>query len=301
MRIKSAALLVCATLAAGACDSVETGLATPGRAQEGLGVPDLVGMPDLVVDAARLASSWVITDEFLSSNLCSVQEGDVPPGDRRLLRFTVETPNQGDADVAIGDPRKHIDPNGDGNYSDSDGLYILDGCHGHFHFRNYATYELLPLNADGSLGTAVKARKRGFCMIDTTPYSNDNGQPKERVYYNCGTPTRAGNQGISVGYSDTYVKALAGQYFVLDDPNEPVPPGNYILRITVNPAFTPAAGEPCPVLDPATGKCHNFAESSYTNNVGQITLTIPARTGKTGGTIKTAVDGIDDENRPTHD
>jgi hypothetical protein len=301
MRMKSAAVLVCTAMAMAACESAQSAISAPDHAQAGLGVPDLVGMPDLVVDAARLASSWVITDEYLSPNLCSVQEGDVPPGDRRLLRFTVETPNQGDADVAIGDPRTHIDPNGDGNYSDSDGLYILDGCHGHFHFRNYATYELLPLNADGSLGTAVKARKRGFCMIDTTPFSNSNGQPKERVYYNCGTPTRAGNQGISVGYSDTYVKALAGQYFVLDDPNEPVPAGKYILRITVNPGFTPTAGEPCPVLDSATGLCHNFAESSYANNVGQITLTIPNRTGKTGGTIKTAVDAIDDENRPTHD
>jgi hypothetical protein len=301
MRMKTAAVLACTVLAMAACESAQSAISASDRAQSGLGVPDLEGMPDLVVDASRLASSWVITNEYLSPNLCSVQEGDVPPGDRRLLRFTVETPNQGDADVAIGDPRTHIDPNGDGNYSDSDGLYILDGCHGHFHFRNYATYELLPVNANGSLGSSVMARKRGFCMIDTTPFSNTNGQPKERVYYNCGTPTSPGNQGISVGYADTYVKALAGQYFVLDDEREPVPAGNYVLRITVNPGFTPAAGEPCPVRDSATGLCHNFAESSYANNVGQITLTIPPRPGKTGGTIKTAVDAIDDENRPTHD
>lgn len=301
MRIKTAAVLVCAALAMTACESAQSAIAAPDRAQARLGEPDLEGMPDLVVDATRLAASWVITEEYLSPNLCSVQEGDVPPGNRRLLRFTVETPNQGDADVAIGDPRTHIDPNGDGNYADSDGLYILDGCHGHFHFRNYATYELLPVNPDGSLGASVMARKRGFCMIDTTPFSNANGQPRERVYYNCGTPTSPGNQGISVGYADTYVKALAGQYFVLDDDREPVPPGNYVLRITVNPGFTPAAGEPCPVRDSATNLCHNFSESSYSNNVGQISLTIPARTGKTGGTIKTAVDAIDDENRPSHD
>jgi hypothetical protein len=282
-----------------ACESARSTFAPTERARSGLGVPDLVGTPDLVVDAAKLASSWVITDEYLSPSLCSVQEGDVPPGDRRLLRFTVETPNKGDADVAIGDPRKHIDPNGDGNYADSDGLYELDGCHGHFHFRNYATYEMFPVGPNGELGASVKARKRGFCMIDTTPFSNVNGQPKERVYYNCGSPTHAGNQGISVGYADTYVKQLGGQYFVLDDPAEPVPPGDYILRITVNPGFTPARGEPCPVKDSATGLCHNFAEASYSNNVGQIRLTVPARTGKTGGSIKTAVDAVDDENRPT--
>ena len=299
MKMNSAAVLACTALVMAACESAHPGIAAPDRAQSGLGVPDLEGMPDLVVDARVLASSWVIADEYLSATLCSVQEGDVPPGDRRTLRFTVETPNKGDADVAIGDPRTHIDPNGDGNYSDSDGLYILDGCHGHFHFLNYARYELLPLNANGTLGTAVKARKRGFCMIDTTPYSNDNGQPKERVYYNCGSPTVAGNQGISVGYSDTYVKQLAGQYFVLDDEREPVPAGNYVLRITVNPGFAPVSGQPCPVLDTAKNLCHNFAEANYENNVGQITLTIPPRVGKTGGAMKTAEDGIDDENRPT--
>lgn len=285
---------------AGACESIrQQDVMAPTTPRGGLGEQDLVGTPDLVVDAPKLASSWLIDTEDLPSTLCSVREGDVPPGVHRVLRFTVTTPNQGDADVFIGDPRKHIDPNGDGNYSDSDGLYILDGCHGHFHFQNYAKYELYPINADGSLGTAVKARKRGFCMIDTTPYQTDAGQPREKVYYSCGTPTRAGNQGISVGYADTYVRQLAGQYFVLDDPREPVPAGDYILRITVNPGFTPVAGQPCPVLDPATGLCHNFYEGSYTNNVGQIRITIPEHDGKTGGSMKTADDGVDDENRPT--
>jgi hypothetical protein len=241
----------------------------------------------------------VISHETLPATLCSVVEGDVPPGDHYLLRFTVTTPNIGDADVAIGDPRVHIDPNGDGNYSDSDGLYEFAPCHGHFHFRNYAKYELFPILPNGSLGTPVKARKRGFCMIDTTPFSNDNGQPKERVYYSCGTPTIPGNQGISVGYADTYVKALGGQYFVLDDPAEPVPTGDYILRITVNPPFPRVAGQACPVYDPSAGFCHNFAESNYADNVGQIRITVPSRTGKTGGSMQTTQDGIDDENRPT--
>jgi hypothetical protein len=300
MRGKLLLTAVAAVCALAACESTRQVLAPTEGAVRRLGVPDLIGSPDLVVDAAKLASSWVITDEYLSPNLCSVQEGDVPPGDRRLLRFTVETPNRGDADVAIGDPRTHIDPNGDGNFADSDGLYELDGCHGHFHFRNYATYEMLPVAADGTVGASVMARKRGFCMIDTTPFSNVNGQPKERVYYSCGTPTSPGNQGISVGYADTYVKQLGGQYFVLDDPAEPVPPGRYILRITVNPGFPAVRGEPCPVTNAATGLCHNFAESNYANNVGQITLTVPARTGKIGGAMKTAIDMVDDENRPSN-
>ena len=135
-------------------------------------------------------------------------------------------------------------------------------------------------------------------MIDTTPFNSDGGVTPW-VYRNCGTPEHSGFQGISVGYADTYVKALGGQYFVLDDPAEPAPAGDYILRITVNPGFAKVTGQPCPVFDSAAGLCHNFAESSYSDNVGQIRITIPDRTGKTGGSIKTAEDGIDDENRPT--
>jgi hypothetical protein len=298
MRGKVVFLSAMALLSVAACDTAgDHGAATATTPRKGLGVPDLVGTPDLVVDAKKLASSWTITTEDLAPNLCSVLEGDVPPGTHQLLRFTVTTPNIGDADVAIGDPRRHIDPNGDGNFSDSDGLFEFATCHAHFHFRNYAKYEMFPVLADGSLGTVIKARKRGFCMIDTTPYQ-ETASPKERVYASCGDLTRPGNQGISVGYADTYVKQLGGQYFVLDDPAEPVPPGQYVLRITVNPGFVPVAGEPCPVVD-SHGLCHNFREANFDNNVGQITLTVPDRNGKSGGTVQTATDWRDDENRPT--
>jgi len=297
---KKVALGLCAILALAACETSQSTLSAPGQARALFGPQDLDGTPDLVVDAAKLASSWVISTEYLPATLCSVQEGDVPPGTRRLLRFTVTTPNVGDADVFIGDPRAHIDPNGDGDYADSDGLFNFAPCHHHFHFNNYATYELFPLNENGTLGPAVKARKRGFCMIDTTPYTSST-PAKEKVYYSCGTPESAGNQGISTGWADTYVKQLAGQYFVLDDPNEPVPAGRYVLRITVNPGFAKVKNQPCPVFDSAAGLCHNFAESNYANNVGQVTIDIPAeRNGKSGGAVKTAEDGIDDEQRPTN-
>ena len=297
---KKVALGLCAMLALAACETSQSTLSAPGQARALFGPQDLDGTPDLVVDAAKLASSWVISTEYLPATLCSVQEGDVPPGTRRLLRFTVTTPNVGDADVFIGDPRAHIDPNGDGDYADSDGLFNFAPCHHHFHFNNYATYELFPLNENGTLGPAVKARKRGFCMIDTTPYTSST-PAKEKVYYSCGTPESAGNQGISTGWADTYVKQLAGQYFVLDDPNEPVPAGRYVLRITVNPGFAKVKNQPCPVFDSAAGLCHNFAESNYANNVGQVTIDIPAeRNGKSGGAVKTAEDGIDDEQRPTN-
>jgi len=243
---------------------------------------DFDGVPDLIVDVHALATSWVVYDHTLKENACSLREENLTPGQYRLLRFTVGSPNIGTADLYIGDPNVHWDPNGDLNPNDSDGLFEASGCHGHFHYRNYARYELIAKD-----GTVTKARKTGFCMLDIRPYSPAH---KTWGYRSCGTPPdlrfgipgTPGNQGISVGWSDEYHKWLDGQYFVLDDPNAPaVPPGSYTLRITVNPPFTPAPGESCPVLDSA-GFCHGFRESNYNNNVGEVAITIPAHPGKSG-------------------
>jgi len=265
------------------------------------GTPDLVGTPDLIVDSDKLATSWIIHDELLPASFCSVQEANITPGEHRTLRFTVTTPNIGDADIFIGDPNTHMDPNGDGNFKDSDGLFEFATCHNHFHFRNYAKYELLPVAADGSLGAPIQAKKRGFCMIDVTPFhETSNGS---WVYRSCGRIGIPGNQGISTGWADTYVKSLGGQYFLMDDPVAPVTPGNYLLRITVNPPFVASNKEPCPAVD-TKGFCHMFKESDYSNNVGQVYITVPDRVGKTGwgpggndGNLTS--EASDDEDRPT--
>ncbi len=224
-------------------------------------VQDLDGTPDLIVDGKRLADSWVVYEQELKESFCSISEGGTTPGFHRVLRMTVTTPNIGDADIAIGDPNVHWDPNGDGDPVDSDGLFELSTCHRHFHFRNYATYELL--SADRS--RTWLAAKHGFCMIDVTPWNNNDGGVSSWVYRSCGRPARdglpaiAGNQGISVGYADTYFKWLGGM-------------------------------------------CHNFLESNYDNNVAEVAITIPDHPGKTGfgpGGGQNAVDEIvDDENRP---
>ena len=269
-------------------------------------VQDLDGTPDLIVDSKALATSWVVYDQELKESFCTLEEGGVPPGKHRVLRFTVTTPNIGDADVYIGDPNRHWDPNGDGDGSDSDGLFENDACHRHYHFQNYATYALL--SVDGS--KTWQSAKRGFCMIDVTPWNNNDGGVSSWVYRACGRPARdgfpeiPGNQGISVGYADTYVKWLGGQYFVLDgsDGQAAIPPGDYVIRIEVNPGFAPRKNAPCPAFDPIAGLCHNFLESNYANNLGQIRITIPDRPGKKGygpGGGQDPVDEmIDDENRP---
>src|ERR671934_2630595 len=58
-------------------------------------------LPDLIVRQDKLAQQWVVRDEKLDATLCSVEEGGVTPGTRRIIRFTVMTPNIGDADIAL--------------------------------------------------------------------------------------------------------------------------------------------------------------------------------------------------------
>ena len=68
-----------------------------------------------------------------------------------------------------------------------------------------------------------------------------------------------------------------------------IPPGQYMIRITVNPAYAPNPDGTCPRVTDWAAKahgdaafCHQFAELRYDNNVGEVLITIPAHPGKTG-------------------
>ena len=239
--------------------------------------PDVTGTPNLIVDSKMLDQHWVERNENFAGDDCSVVEGGVAPGAHTVIRFTVATPNIGDADVFLGDPNVHV--------ANNDGLYEFASCHHHFHFRHYAQYELV----DPRTGFVWKAAKRGFCMIDIDPATMTDGPTKTWAYRNCGRVGIPGNQGISRAWADVYVWQLRGQFFVLDggDGQPPVPPGQYIIRITVNPAFVPKKGEPCPHLD-SKGLCHQLPESNYDDNIGQATVTItdhPAMQGTGPGAL----------------
>jgi hypothetical protein len=143
-------------------------------------------MPDLVVRGDVLAQQWVVRDERIGQ-VCSAEEGNVTPGLRRIIRFTVMTPNIGSAAISIGDPNDHV--------AAGDGLFELATCHNHYHFRHYALYELV-----GANGFVWKAAKRGFCMLDTDPNPAYFGQPpRQPTYRSCGAVGIPGNQGISSG------------------------------------------------------------------------------------------------------
>jgi hypothetical protein len=263
-----------ANLAPGLC-LLLAALCLPPTARAGSTDPlDLDGLPDLIVDQAALRQHWIVRVEDFDASTCSVIEGGVTPGTHPIVRFTVSTPNIGDADLFIGDPNAHVAAN--------DGLYELDTCHGHYHFRHYALYELV----DPGTGHVWRAAKRGFCMVDIEKYGVYAGSNNNPYHFrNCGLQGVPGYQGISKGWADVYWWKLGGQYFVLDggDGQAYVPPGKYIIRITVNPGFVPTGGEPCRSGDPLhPGICHQLPESNFENNVAEVRITIPDHPGREG-------------------
>lgn len=257
-----------------ACLTLAVSTLGPGVSAQNSREIDLVGVPDLIVRQDTLAGQWLVRDENLPADFCSVIEGGVTPGVRRLLRFTVMTPNVGDADIYIGDPQAHVDAD--------DGLFEFASCHAHYHFQHYAEYRLI----DPRTGKVWRAAKRGFCMLDTDPNPTwlGNEAPRAWLFRSCGTTFSPGNQGISHGWTDTYRFFLGGQYFVLDggDGQEPVPPGTYVIQVHVNPPYTVNKGA-CPrFTDFTTGFCHQLEESNYANNVASVMVNIPSHPGRAG-------------------
>jgi hypothetical protein len=140
-------------------------------------------------------------------------------------------------------------------------------------------------------------------MLYTDPNPAYFGQPPRNPRFrSCGAVGIRGNQGISSGWADTYRFFLGGQYFVLDggDGQAVVPPGNYIIRITVNPGFVPQPGESVAFASPDpnhAGVYHQLFESNYENNVVEVPVTIPDHPGKSGvGPMAgSQINTIDDE------
>lgn len=187
-------------------------------------------LPDLIINRSRLASSVEIRDKFFAASDCAVIEGCLKgSGNRRLLLFEVAFVNIGKADLVIGSPR------------DNPQLFENSACHGHYHLRGAASYELR--SSDGR--SVLVARKQAFCLRDNAPYSSSAGPSRG---YDCDY------QGISAGWEDIYPKDLDCQWLDITA----LPGGTYTLRITVNPLRV-------------------FEEANYANNTATVTVLIPAK------------------------
>ena len=178
----------------------------------------------------------------------------VQEGQRRRLRMTVASVNVGVGPVEVKARKKDCD--GDGSFdndrtafqhvyqdADGDGAFrrsvdtafttVRVGCfrfderHQHWHFKNFARFELARLS-DGQVVSAHE--KVGFCLLDSDqPYPGIPGSPTAGYYRSC-QPDKP--QGLSAGWADVYESSLPGQF--VDVTN--VPDGDYCFSSTVNPA-----------------------------------------------------------------
>jgi hypothetical protein len=181
--------------------------------------------PDLIIWGP--AASPTITTRTFSSNDCEVVEGCETAGTHRLLSFTTETRNIGAGDLVIGDPS-------------TNSLFEFATCHGHYHFEQFADYELL----DSGGNVVASGHKVGFCLEDVRAWSpTAPGSAKYKCF----------NQGIQAGWADVYSAGLPCQYIDITS----VPVGNYTLQMTVNPA-------------------NLLRESDTNNNVTLVPVSIPA-------------------------
>jgi hypothetical protein len=159
---------------------------------------------------------------------------------QKLLRLSNTVVNRGDGRLELrpvnnGGTTKAYQRvyKGDGSlYSESlVGIFAFHRKHHHWHFEDFASYELYTVAADGGIGALVASTEKvTFCIIDVTlvDASLEHASPTP-VYSQC---NRNALQGLSVGWGDTYPWNLSGQWI---DITTGVPNGDYWLVSTADP------------------------------------------------------------------
>jgi hypothetical protein len=159
--------------------------------------------PDLIIWGQRF-NPWITATNF-SSTSCEVIEGCAVAGARRLMIFETETRNIGNADLFLGNPANNP-------------LFEYQSCHGHYHFRDFANYQLV----DASGGQAALGLKVGFCLIDSHRWEPNAAQVP---IYDCEF------QGLQAGWGDVYGPSIPCQWIDISS----VAPGVYTLHVEVDP------------------------------------------------------------------
>lgn len=180
---------------------------------------------DLVVVESEVQNSLNL--DQIAATQCMVQEGCITGyGLRDLLRFTTHIKNIGDRDFYIGPP------------SSGNPHFIMDPCHGHWHYVDYAAYYLYDMS-----GHKMPAGfKNGFCVMDLECTGGGS------AIYSCS------NMGISAGCGDIYISGTPCQWIDITD----VDTGIYQLVVKTNWLQTPDVS--------------GHYESDYTNNWAAVCI-----------------------------
>ncbi|XP_062284943.1 lysyl oxidase-like 5b [Scomber scombrus] len=172
------------------------------------------GLPDLVPDPYAIQAGAYIQRMQMYALRCAAEENCLARSAygpavrdidfRVLLRFPQKVKNQGTTDFLPVKPRYQ---------------WEWHSCHQHYHSMDaFSNYDLLDVITGRKVAEGHKA---SFCLEDT---GCDQGF---RRRYACTAHT----QGLSPGCHDVYAANIDCQWIDITD----VPPGNYILKVTVNP------------------------------------------------------------------
>jgi lysyl oxidase len=160
-------------------------------------------LPDLII-WGPVMNPKIVTRTYGSSD-CSVVEGCIVAGTRRLLIFDTESRNIGEGDLYLGSPVNNP-------------LFQYAACHNHYHFRGFADYRLI----DPARNEVATGLKVGFCLLDSRRW--DPTVPNSSRY-DCL------DQGIQAGWGDVYGSSLPCQWIDITS----LAAGTYTLEVEVDP------------------------------------------------------------------
>jgi hypothetical protein len=110
------------------------------------------------------------------------------------------------------------------------GTFVFHPQHDHWHFEDFARYELRTVASDGSIGSRILAvnSKVSFCLLDSIPVDSGLEHAGVQTYVECDQDKP---QGISVGWADVYTWNLYGQSLDITG----LPNGEYWVVSTADP------------------------------------------------------------------
>ena len=179
---------------------------------------------------------------------------------KKTLRFSTTFYNQGQGPLElVGHTNKEnnityasqyiYEKGGAGLYRDIGG-FVFHPPHTHWHVDQYVFYELWNVNDKGEANSLMaRTDKMSFCIWDERAQDLKIADaPQARVYPRT---CNGRQQGMSVGWSDTYSASIEGQELNITE----IPDGIYIFRSIINPD-------------------KKIAETDYDNNQIDITIEI---------------------------